>query len=525
MPQPHTGKELTAADILHSEAIDLSSDEHLGDDALEQLIKSKEEVEIFNNLPLFDVAIIHNFIDEWFATPNISFEDLQLPVGLSVAFQGAIASELSIAQRIVELEEKIDHEKAQFKKHMAKLSVQEVKSFKVIMHEVKENFLKKRAEAQDSRERMKSLADRCVQAYNEAEKRKALGRPGIDPRMAAKKKKKPAMAGPEAPRQEAVPNVFPTATTGSKPKSRSTASELKKTRTAEAEARKRKHTEASPSAPTQKKRKIKKARAAPTEPLMVEPLSVVHPNAERQLTVHEPASTEALEAEDIPAADPIAAEDIGHQDNVQDDAALPQYEHSELINIGRPLTPIAQDASWADHPQEEEDFEAQPTPTPQASSAFRRLRKGPRPQVYAEDIPAASAEENEEVPQDPTPPLHHEAVLQENVPKSDPPASRVEAENIEAATTNTEANVEPSPPKASEDSEATDPDTSVPESAAGPQFDYHIEHRPHVQKPVPRLPRFPGPASAPGSFNINSFKADNTFFNSSKNPYSRERIS
>ena len=74
------------------------------------------------------------------------------------------------------------------------------------------------------------MADRCVQAYNEAEKRKALGRPGIDPRMAAKKKKKrPAMAEPEAPRQEAVPIVFPTTTTGSKPKSRSTASEVKKT--------------------------------------------------------------------------------------------------------------------------------------------------------------------------------------------------------------------------------------------------------------------------------------------------------
>ena len=35
VPQPHTGKELTAAAILCSEAIDLSSDEDLGDDALE----------------------------------------------------------------------------------------------------------------------------------------------------------------------------------------------------------------------------------------------------------------------------------------------------------------------------------------------------------------------------------------------------------------------------------------------------------------------------------------------------------
>ena len=145
-----------------------------------------------------------------------------LPIGLNVAFQGAIASELAIAQRIVELKQKIDHEKAQFKKHMARLSVQEVKSFKVMMHELKENFLKKHAEAQGSHERMKSLADRCVQAYNEAEKCKALGRSGIDPKMAVKKKKKPAMAEPDAPRQEAHPIVFPTSMTGSKPKARST---------------------------------------------------------------------------------------------------------------------------------------------------------------------------------------------------------------------------------------------------------------------------------------------------------------
>ena len=81
---------------------------------------------------------------------------------------------------------------------------------------------------------------------------------------------------------------------------------------------------------------------------------MVHPDAEpqeRQLTVHEPAFTEAHEAEDFPAADPIAAEDIGHHDHVEDDAVLPQLEHqqvsspvlthSELVNIGRPLTPIA----------------------------------------------------------------------------------------------------------------------------------------------------------------------------------------
>ena len=80
---------------------------------------------------------------------------------------------------------------------------------------------------------------------------------------------------------------------------------------------------------------------------------MVRPDAEhqeRQLTVHEPASTEAYEAEDIPAVDPIAAGDIGHRDNVEDDVVLPQLENNELISIGRPLTPIARDASWADRP-------------------------------------------------------------------------------------------------------------------------------------------------------------------------------
>ena len=112
------------------------------------------------------------------------------------------------------------------------------------------------------------------------------------------------------------------------------------------------------------------------------------------MIVHEPASTEAPEVEDIPAVDPTAAEDIGHQDNVEDEEVLPQIEHNV---VSSPLTPIAQDDSWADHPQqqgtpsttqhqqvtppvrnEDDDFEAQPTPSPKASPALRRLRKGLR---------------------------------------------------------------------------------------------------------------------------------------------------
>ena len=262
---------------------------------------------------------------------------------------------------------------------------------------------------------MKVLADRCVQAYNEAEKRKALGRPDIDSRMAAKKKKSTVQSAPS--RKDEPRIVFPSSMTGSKPKVTPTASEQKNTRVAEAESRKRKTSEASDAAPSKKKRKTKKNRAAPTEPLFVEPISVIHPasaSQELHMTVHEPASTEAHEAEDFPAADPTAAEDIGHHDNVEDDEVLPQIEHnlvsspvltnSELISIGRPLTPTTQDESWADHPQrqdtprspqpqatpsvqEEDDFEAQPSPSPQVSPALRRLRKGPRPQVPLPSVP------------------------------------------------------------------------------------------------------------------------------------------
>ena len=132
------------------------------------------------------------------------------------------------------------------------------------------------------------------------------------------------------------------------------------------------------------------------------------------MTVHEPASTEAPEAEEIPAVDPITAEDIGHHDNVEDDEVLPQIEYNvvslpvrtnnENISIGRPLTPIAQDASWADRPQQQdspstpqqqqvtpsvqvEEDEDLPTPSPKASPVLQRLRKGPRPQAPLPSVP------------------------------------------------------------------------------------------------------------------------------------------
>ena len=163
-----------------------------------------------------------------------------------------------------------------------------------MLHDLKDQFHKKREEAKGSQERMKYFAEKCVQAHNKAEKRKALGRPGTDPRMAAKQKKKSAEAIPEAQRQGEPSIVFPASMTGSKPKVSSAASELKKTRQAKAEARKRKLKDTSDDAPSKKKLKTKasksskKEHASSPEPLIVEPVSVAFPastNQERRLVI------------------------------------------------------------------------------------------------------------------------------------------------------------------------------------------------------------------------------------------------
>ena len=124
-----------------------------------------------------------------------------------------------MAQKVVEQKNKIDHEKVVFKKHMAKLSATDVQNFKTMMAaDLKEEFRKRRDDAKGSRDRLTYYAEKCVLAHNEAMKGKALGRPGIDPQMAAKKPKKPIVAETEAQRQERPTIVFPASMTGSKPR-------------------------------------------------------------------------------------------------------------------------------------------------------------------------------------------------------------------------------------------------------------------------------------------------------------------
>ena len=62
---------------------------------------------------------------------------------------------------------------------------------------------------------------------------------------------------------------------------------------------------------------------------------------------------------------------------------------------------------------DDEDFVAQTTPSPQASPAFRRLRKGPRPQVTLSSVP-----EGEE----------HQSVSRQVFPEASPTVNISESE-------------------------------------------------------------------------------------------------
>ena len=63
---------------------------------------------------------------------------------------------------------------------------------------------------------------------------------------------------------------------------------------------------------------------------------------------------------------------------------------------------------------DDDDFEAQPTPFPQASPVFHRLRNGPRPQVTLSSVP-----EGEE---------HHHSVSRQVFPEATPTVNISESE-------------------------------------------------------------------------------------------------
>lgn len=304
-------------------------------------------------------------------------------------------------------------------------------------------------------------------------------RPPAITRMAAKKSKKPAEANPNSPRQGQPSTVFPPSMTGSKPKVPSAASELKTTRQAEAEAKKRKLEDTSDDAPSKKKLKTKgskysrKEHAAAPDPLIVEPIYVALPasaNYERRLVVHEPSSTEAPENEEVPAADPNPAEDIGCEDNVNDDEVLPQLEpiamvsspaptSNELISIGcpmtpRPMMPITRDMPMDDETilrtpptqvttpvletqQESPDAFDSTIPSPQASPSFRRLHRGPMSQASMSSIPEEDVQPTGSVARQVFPNAIPSATAQESKAKA--------AEDIPAASTDEEREVTPLP--------------------------------------------------------------------------------
>ena len=117
---------------------------------------------------------------------------------------------------------------------------------------------------------------------------------------------------------------------------------------------------------TKASKSSRKERATAQVPLNVKPIYVAPPdNREHRLVIHEHTSTEAPESEEIPSVDPNTAEDIGREDNVNDDEVLPQIEpnpvvsfpaptSSELISIGRPLTPRPMASATQDMPVDDE---------------------------------------------------------------------------------------------------------------------------------------------------------------------------
>lgn len=143
---------------------------------------------------------------------------------------------------------------------------------------------------------------------------------------------------------------------------------------------------------------------------------------------------------------------------------------SELISIGRPLTPVAQDDLWVEQQQQDtrmqdetprtppaqattsvlddDNYMEQTTPSPKASQAFRRLRKGLRPQVSMTSIPEEDVQ-------------HHSSVARQVFPEATPSASSSESE-AKAAEDIPAASAEEEKEEEKEDDREAIPPTSDP---------------------------------------------------------------
>jgi hypothetical protein len=129
-----------------------------------------------------------------------------------VLLHGFLAEEMAIMQRVVQQKNKIETKKEAFKKNVHLLTADQVAAFKVNLTKMKEEFAQCRGLAKGSRIRLKEKAAKAVQARNEGLKRKALGRPAIDPRLIKKKKTIPSEDN-APPLDEQPKIIFPSSMT------------------------------------------------------------------------------------------------------------------------------------------------------------------------------------------------------------------------------------------------------------------------------------------------------------------------
>lgn len=230
------------------------SDDEFDDEALAQLIQQKqEEAKCLEDLPLFDANIICEFIDEWFADLTLTVDSLELPIGMSVTFQGLVNEELTVAQKAVQQREKIHHEKTLLKANIYKFYANQIHGYQIMMKDLKDEFEKRCDAVKGALMCLEKKIEQMVQSHNAMLKRKALGQPTLDPKIIEHSKKASKSLDQQISPQPASRGIqFPTGFSGPRNPQPSTATSSKITKQDEVEAKKHKRshpTEAQPSPP------------------------------------------------------------------------------------------------------------------------------------------------------------------------------------------------------------------------------------------------------------------------------------